>query len=356
MCTLIDQQSQSKLLTVPTEIRHAIYGYLIPDHIHLALGDASFRFSPCVKRDKDDDPNCTSRARYDGRHDVDSDAPELLYPYRLSSSWGEHWRCEENMNEAREFDDTLVAKALVRVCKLMFIDIAEMFADTVVFHINDTEVLEAMNLWTSSEVLATDRSLSVTSNFIGYTLPNVKNLEISLRIAPDNYNALENPDEVTMFTTAWNRLPETITGMCKLHHLYIWLDHSEPSTWSIVNERILLSPVDRLATISNLDIAIALPRLHPKYTTPERHFFGGSAPVGAAIKRRYRQRYHGIRSRSGVLEVRYEPDFPVLHDMGEFWGFNTDELEEMETNEWKWSSPHDMWRLREGIICGMTEI
>ncbi|KAH7067507.1 hypothetical protein BKA63DRAFT_607352 [Paraphoma chrysanthemicola] len=340
MYTCINPQVQTKLFAAPTEIRHAIYRHLIPKRIHLALRDASFRLSPCVQRADDDDPDCTSRTRYDGRHDMGKQTSEPLYPYRLSSSWGEHWRCEENMHEARESDDTLDVRALIRVCKLMFIDIAEMLADTVVFHINDMGSLEPMKYWTNLEVPAADRSPSATSNFIGCTLPNVKNLEISLRIPPDRYNALENPDEVTTFTIAWN-------GLQRL---------SPPSTWSILNEKTLLSPFNRLNELLTLNLTIVLSKLHPKHQTPERHFVDDRTPMGVLIHRRYRQRWYGTESTNGVSEVHHAPDFPILYELSDLWDMSMDEIEQLERDEWKWSDPERFWEDLYPTVCTMGPI
>jgi hypothetical protein len=110
-------QLQSKFFASPTEIRHAIYAHIIPDGVHLLLCDNTFRLLPCVQRANDGDPDCDSRKSHD---DVpDSNTLDTLYPRRLQSSWGEHWRCEENMLKKRGKDDINIATALLCVCKLM---------------------------------------------------------------------------------------------------------------------------------------------------------------------------------------------------------------------------------------------
>lgn len=219
-----------------------------------------------------------------------------------------------------------------------------MIADTVSIHFNDLSSLETMISSSSLDVLATGRSHTTTSIFLGCILPNLKDLNISLRIPLRAYKALENAFDDMKFTFIWTELPLAIRNMSKLRGLRIWFDHSEPSTWSMVNERAVLSRLGSLRSDPNLNISINLPKLHPKWETPERHFTRDSAPLGVAIHRRYRQRYHGIEASNGGLEVQHVPDFPILYMFTELWEMTIEEVEEMERNEWKWGDPLEVLR------------
>jgi hypothetical protein len=109
MYTSLASQAQSKFLNTPTEIRDAIYAYLIPNQIHLFRGEAGIRSSLCIHRDSDGDPDCASRAAVQGLEGA-------LYSHRLRSSWGEHWRCEEH---AQEVCGETMMMGLSLTCKLL---------------------------------------------------------------------------------------------------------------------------------------------------------------------------------------------------------------------------------------------
>jgi hypothetical protein len=119
MSTLFDPQLQSKFFAAPIEIRYAIYTNLIPNRVHLSLRETSFRLSPCVQRNNDGDPDCLSRESYDAIPVTGPRTKDPLYPRRLWSPWGEHWRCEENIQEGREKHGDIIATVLLLVCKQM---------------------------------------------------------------------------------------------------------------------------------------------------------------------------------------------------------------------------------------------
>jgi hypothetical protein len=105
-----------------------------------------------------------------------------------------------------------------------------------------------------------------------------------------------------------------------------------------VNERAFLLPLESLSPNPNLRISINLPKLHPKYETPERHYVPGCDPPPFIITRRLRQAYHGVESNTGDLRVEWVQDFPIL------WDCDSDEdLEEEEAIERK------MWEKGENV-------
>jgi hypothetical protein len=70
-----------------------------------------------------------------------------------------------------------------------------------------------------------------------------------------------------------------------------------------------------LVSLPNPQITIALPKLNPKYESPDRHFIEQGPLV---ISRHYRQRYHATRVIDGKTTVEYKPDFPYLHELADF--------------------------------------
>jgi hypothetical protein len=202
------------------------------------------------------------------------------------------------------------------------IDVTEMIADTVTMQVSDRGSFSTI----ISHVGLLDGPRAARAFFLGCLLRNIKKLDINLRLPLCDYDGLEAAPEVASFTTTWIQHPYAIRNMSKLRRLRIWLDHDESCTWSRVNERTTLSPLQSLANLPTLDISINLLKLHPKYETAERHFTTNSAPSSLLIHRRYRQRYH---SNDGV-NVQHEPDFPVLGEYADFFGSSMEKLEEHE--------------------------
>jgi hypothetical protein len=186
-------------------------------------------------------------------------------------------------------------------------------------------------------VLASGRSC--TSNLLGYVLPNLKELSISLRLSLATYEALENVADSafskSLLISAWTELPFALDYWSRLRKLRIWLDHEESCSWSVVNERAVLSPLASLSSNPDLDVSINLPKLHPKWEAPERHFTEDSPRLPIAIHRRYRQRYHGVEDSNGNLRVKYWSDFPVWHEVAEMMEMPVEEIEEGERSSWE---------------------
>jgi hypothetical protein len=180
---------------------------------------------------------------------------------------------------------------------------------------------------------------SCTSDLLGRLLPNLKQLSISLRLSLATYKELENAGDSAScelsLISAWTELPFACEHLRKLRTLRIWLDHEEPCSWSVVNERAILSPLASLSSNPNLDFSINLPKLHPKWEAPERHFTKDSPRLPIAIQRRYRRRHHGVEDSNGNLCVRYRPDFPVMHEAAEMLGIPVEEIEEKERASWE---------------------
>lgn len=116
-------QPRNEFFTLPTELRHAIYRFLIPDKVHLSINSSSIQLSPCIQCDGDHE--ATGFCRTQSRHHLLNDrmhTKECALVRRLQSSWGWHWRCEEQaqgmqVNTGENLDDSLMT--LLLACKVM---------------------------------------------------------------------------------------------------------------------------------------------------------------------------------------------------------------------------------------------
>jgi hypothetical protein len=107
----------------------------------------------------------------------------------------------------------------------------------------------------------------------------------------------------------------------------------------MVNEQAILSPWESLASDTSLDFSINLPKLHPKWETPERHFIEDKTLLGTVICRRFRQRYYRIEGDIAPFLVQHKPDFPILYFFEELWEMSMEDVEEMERHEWECGDP-----------------
>lgn len=86
------------LFTLPLEIRRAIYEYVQPQRgrLHLVQGKdgAGFRLAKCF------DPElCSHEFGSERQGPFQNCYEDRLWQKRLLSSWGPHWRCEEEAEQ-----------------------------------------------------------------------------------------------------------------------------------------------------------------------------------------------------------------------------------------------------------------
>ncbi|KAH7345840.1 hypothetical protein BKA66DRAFT_554916 [Pyrenochaeta sp. MPI-SDFR-AT-0127] len=324
----VNPQLQSKFFAAPAEIRFAIYAYLIPRRIHLSF-KKGFRPLPCVQRDEDGDANCLVRKTNNDCFTTKPCVSDPIFLRRLRSSWGSHWRCEEQ--HPWQFDN--LAMPLFRVCKRTLNDFVEAMVDIAAIQIDDVDTLGFFIPNPISDILESDRpSMSMLWRS---ALLNVKVLSISLRLPLAVFKALEDTGTPTVepsFTSVWMKLALAIERFRKLRTLHVWLDHDEPCSWSMANERAVLSPLANLN--ANLEVSIELPKLHPKWEIPDRHFTEDSAQFPLTIRRIYRQRYHVTEHSDGSVSIDHKPDFPITYELTG-WDVTIEELEASETRAWK---------------------
>ncbi|KAF2253803.1 hypothetical protein BU26DRAFT_561075 [Trematosphaeria pertusa] len=310
----INPQVGSKFFSAPLEIRQMIYGYIFPYGVHAYLRQGKLHSSACVEPRANGD--------YDGgeRRDESSDwrTPGPIWSRRLQSSWGPHWKCEEvALSMGRSWEAAGDADmVMLRACKRMYIDIMTFIVDIAAVHVTDLDTLGCL----LQEATTVSPGTWTVSGYLATALPLVRNLSVVLRLPLTTCKILESSSDhgsaptSTTNATAWFRLCPAIARLKRLLRLHIWLDHDGESSWSVVNERAILSPLTALTDISGLDISVSLPHLHHRYETPERHFVKQWPSPPFTIERRLRQRYHVVETDPGRFDVSYQADFPYLYN------------------------------------------
>ena len=74
--------------------------------------------------------------------------------------------------------------------------------------------------------------------------------------------------------TPWRELPAwLLVKLPELRKLQIWLDHSNRTNWTVVNERAILKPIAALkSNVPELEVVCLLPKLNPRIQSSERHY------------------------------------------------------------------------------------
>jgi hypothetical protein len=145
----------------------------------------------------------------------------------------------------------------------------------------------------------------------------------------------------------WTRLlPRRLFGhLPQIYKLSLWLDHTSADGWGVANERSFLAPLQALkAAKPELNIACALPKLHPQLEDRERHYLPEDEEhewpaLRLGIFRYLRIRYRVVE-KDGRLRSTRVCDFPEWLDMRQDLGPSlrdapVAELEEFERSLWR---------------------
>lgn len=189
----------------------------------------------------------------------------------------------------------------------------EELVDSVNFHITELDTLnELCESETNLEILPLNRPLTIS------TLRGIKSLHVTLRIPLQVFQAIDVQEQEAphgsqqdiMAAALWSRIWPKVSSLGHLRRIEIEIDHVDPSSWSVVNERAILAPIAVLRKVSpDLDIVVILPHLHPRYESDDRHFTDNSARPTFSISRRTRQKYHyqeGPDGQGQVVTSRYD--------------------------------------------------
>lgn len=224
-----------------------------------------------------------------------------------------------------------------------FDDVAYYLAEKSVLHITDLPTLHRLQQSNASSPNKAFTDESLTAAF-----KTVKSLKLTLRLPMSVYKALDPSPKCTSnspaaTTTIWTQSWTAISQLRHLTSLQIWMDHDSQCSWSLVNERAMLSPLTRLATTPGLTMTINLPSLLSRLTKPERHFPEDdekTAPFN--ITRYLRQRFFCERRKDGTFGVVYDDD---AHRLFSFPGNeepNPDQRELEDIDRWSWLGGIDM--------------
>ncbi|KAB5533485.1 hypothetical protein GE09DRAFT_1193330, partial [Coniochaeta sp. 2T2.1] len=275
----------------------------------------------------------------------EGDGLEVIWGRRLSSTWASHWQCEEIALESEENEDGpefsvgggRTTAALLCACKRLQADIGLFIVRSVTLYVTDLEILQHLSdLYSGSQnwispysVLFTEiqllRSLDITLRlpFLLLRALGIKGVMqgTSVSRAAEMHTRESEREWVSAWMRVWSslapRLPE-------LRRLNIWLDHDDSKSWTVLNERAILSPIitsiSPTTSDSLQDVTLSLPKTHPRYEHPERHYLpsGPPPPPYVTIERLLRRMLHYEETRPGTFEVVYKPDFPAPLDLIDF--------------------------------------
>ncbi|KAB5584815.1 hypothetical protein GE09DRAFT_4862 [Coniochaeta sp. 2T2.1] len=340
-------QQQSPLFSLPLEIREAIYAYVFPNDIavHVSLKQGSVAITRCLAP--------VSRGFLDGSErfpeDVLGDIPrKAIWMRRVQSSWGPHWKCEENAQRpagnrkdptGQATEDSEAITAILVVCRKIFTETCRVLSGKVVFHVTelDTLVHLAENASVAHRPVSPYAALSADAR-------SIKNLAITLRLPLSFFLALEEYlGDATSFNAGAQRQhypvaegdcslvgtwmgvwPALAAGLLSLQTLRVSVDHDDKQSWSLVHERALLSQITSCISPAKCpslkEVAIELPKLHPKYESRLRHFTKGSPqpPAFARLGRQFRPcLFFEETNAQGTIDVVYQADFPTLVEVVE---------------------------------------
>lgn len=225
-----------------------------------------------------------------------------------------------------------------------------MMGKTTTFNLTDLTTMEALLQAPHDGSSIFSRSWKVLS----YVGSIIQDLNVTLRLPLVCYAELEHHnsspcDGSTVMpsaaTLSWIAMWQAICDLQHLSRLHVWLDHENQSSWSLVNERLVLSDVfnileERLKAHSQektFDVHFNMPKLHPRLSSPATHFSEASHLPSFKIERRFRQRYHSIEWAPQQFNEVLKADFPILWEIGEMeqeFGMTMEELEDYEKMMW----------------------
>jgi hypothetical protein len=210
-----------------------------------------------------------------------------------------------------------------------YTDVSTLIARTVTLIINDLETIGRLG-----DVSATP---STPHTILPPMLQHVTQVRLVVKLPLQFYRSLEE-EEQDMHTSndvsSWRQLASHLSALPRLRKVQVWMEHLGPTSWTALNERLVLAPLVRLSERSALQISVSLPNLHPKFERETRHFTMETPGPPFTLYRRVRQRYHAKRSGSGELSVIYKADFPFSPEVLELNDRSMAQVEEEERRDW----------------------
>ncbi|OBT88931.1 hypothetical protein VE02_02861 [Pseudogymnoascus sp. 03VT05] len=170
-----------------------------------------------------------------------------------------------------------------------FLDVCDFVVKTTAINITDIDTLEKWLLKPNER----SSDPNCAWDFCDYIGLSIRKLNVSFRLPLAFYEALQKDEDedlvsvagpqtraVSVACAAWERLWPAICQLPQLRSLHAWLDHDDVPSWSFVNERVALRPVigallarrqarSEEETMPHMDVALNLPKLHPRYAKPD---------------------------------------------------------------------------------------
>jgi hypothetical protein len=203
-----------------------------------------------------------------------------------------------------------------------YTEVTDLWSRSIVTNVTDLNTLRTLTEHTVMEDLAL---LHGIPNMIQ---KSIGRLSITLMLPLEFFQSLETQQN-TRSAQSWHQICSS-PFLRTLTTLSLWLDHTSTSTWSLVDECLLLRPLLELLLPTNVQVVIILPKLHPLHKCADCHFLTKRIGGTARLYRKLRQRY---RSLHDCLIVIHVPDFPYFLDICEGWSMA--EVEEYELSGWE---------------------
>lgn len=141
-----------------------------------------------------------------------------------------------------------------------------------VVHITDLHVLRDIYAAPSDGVASQLDGL--LSNAARWTRRLASSLRLPLPVFEAIDGKTESPSEGTRtLASRGSSIWPEVALTSDLRTLHLDIDHTDVSSWSVVNELRLLGPILVLKQqVPNVSVTVVLPKLHPRYETQDRHF------------------------------------------------------------------------------------
>lgn len=117
MYASVNPQLECKLFSAPLELRRAIYSYILSEQIHITIQCGELHLLACVT------PYLANERDIGLERKSIADWPnDAVLARRLRSSWGPHWRCEEEAQKVKsgnKGEGTWDISVVLTLCKRM---------------------------------------------------------------------------------------------------------------------------------------------------------------------------------------------------------------------------------------------
>ncbi|KAH7067754.1 hypothetical protein FB567DRAFT_255062 [Paraphoma chrysanthemicola] len=323
-------QPRITLFTIPLELRHEIYSYLVPCHgIHISIENARPRISACVQP-RPNDPRCGHERRY-LRNTCSRTTPDPVFARRAASTWGAHWKCEELAKMEKECNKKM---------RLVWTQVSHQMLTDVLAYVIEISTTYVTDLETLKKIITPNAPL--VPEYLSSVLAHIRHLSVTLRLPLDTFRQIEAsytrlqtprksktpirkqkaPHHHRKSRPEWRRAahppiwPTICSGLANLKNLQkldVWIDHNSKSSWSVVHERAFLAQLESLLG-DEVNVTAHIPKLHPKYEDDERHYTDTSAVPDFRIERRRRE-ICIVEIEDGKMKMEIKMDFPIyLYD------------------------------------------